>query len=60
MILTKKEIAELFKVSQQTVDRWIKKGMPVIKIPGSNQRFDKEEVIAWMKTFEKTTKHNDA
>ncbi len=47
-LLNKKEIAELLKVHPNTIDNHRKKGMPCI-VSGRIIRFDKKEVINWMK-----------
>ena len=46
--LTKKEIAKLLKVSEVTVDRWRKEGMPSIKVKRI-VLFDQAEVEQWLK-----------
>jgi len=48
-VLTKKELAEILKVTVVTVDRQMKKGMPYMKLSGGSVRFDLEEVKQWMK-----------
>lgn len=53
-LLTKKEIAKFLKVSEPTIDRWRKKGMPFIKT-GKLVRFNREEVLKW---FEKNNSEN--
>lgn len=45
-LLTKKEIAKFLKVSEPTIDRWRKKGMPSIKT-GRLVRFNREDVLKW-------------
>ena len=47
-MLTKKELAEELKISIPTIDRQLKLGMPHVKI-GKAVRFEKEEVIRWLK-----------
>lgn len=46
-ILTKKEVAQWLKVSEPTIDRWRKQGLPSIK---TNRlvRFNLEEVSKWL------------
>jgi excisionase family DNA binding protein len=46
--LTKGELAKLLKVSEVTVDRWRKEGLPCIKIK-RKVLFDQEEVQRWLK-----------
>ena len=54
-MLTKKEFAELLNVHYNTVDKLIKKGMPVLKV-GSLIRIEKEEAIKWMNEYENKPK----
>jgi excisionase family DNA binding protein len=50
MYLTKKEVAELLKVSEKTIERWIKNNnMPHSRV-GNTLRFDQEEVESWFKS----------
>lgn len=51
-VITKEELATFLKVTQRTIDRLRKEGMPFFKV-GTNIRFDKEEVIKWLKENEK-------
>lgn len=48
-ILDTEEIAELLKVSRQKISNLIDEGMPKILI-GKVYRFDKDEVIDWLKS----------
>lgn len=50
--LTKKEIAKLLKVSEVTIDRWRKEGMPSIKVKRV-VLFDQTEVEQWLKRHSK-------
>lgn len=45
--LTKTEIAKLLKVSESTIDRWRKEGMPSIKIQ-RKVLFNQDEVEQWL------------
>lgn len=47
-MLDRKGVAELLKVHVNTVDNLVKKGMPSYKI-GKSRRFDKDEIINWVK-----------
>ena len=47
-MLTRKEVAQLLNVHVGTVDRYVKRGMPHIKVAGA-VRFIKEDVINWLK-----------
>ena len=47
-MVTKSEFAEIMKVHLNTVDKWIKNGMPVIK-QGMVIRIDENDAIAWLK-----------
>lgn len=51
-VMTKEELATFLKVTQRTIDRLRKEGMPFFKV-GTNIRFDKEEVLNWLKENEK-------
>ncbi len=51
-LLTKKELSEMLKVSEATIDRWRKKGMPYIKT-GKLVRFRIDLVMDWFKESEK-------
>lgn len=44
----KKELAELLKVSQTTINRLLIKGLPHIKV-GGQVRFEFSEVLLWIK-----------
>ena len=46
--ITLKELAQIFKISRATIDRWRKEGMPFYKI-GNGVRFLEPEVSAWIK-----------
>lgn len=46
-ILTTNELAELLKVSRNTINSWRKKGMPFLK-GDTAIRFDKEAVTKWL------------
>lgn len=47
-LLTKKELAEVLKISEVSVNRYLTQGMPHIKV-GRNVRFQLEEVLEWFK-----------
>lgn len=46
-MLTKKELAEILKVSVPTIDRYMKSGMPYMKLATGKVRFEIEEVKRW-------------
>lgn len=48
--LSKKQISELFRVHINTIDGWIKGGLPYRK-DGREYRFDLADVIAWHHSF---------
>lgn len=52
MIMTKKEIAQLLKLSTSTISRMMLKGMPYVKFEKA-VRFDSDEVLAWAKSIHK-------
>jgi excisionase family DNA binding protein len=45
--LTKKELSQLLRVHETTVDRWRKEGMPFIKVT-KKVLFDKVKVQEWL------------
>lgn len=45
--LNKKQACEYLGVSNNTLDSWIKKGLPVIRI-GKTVRFNKNKLYNWM------------
>jgi DNA-binding transcriptional MerR regulator len=47
-ILTKKELSKLLKVTERTIDRLRKEGLPWFYV-ASDIRFYKEEVLTWLK-----------
>lgn len=49
MLLTSKEIQEFLKISHVTLDKFLKKGLPVVKV-GNLNRFEKEDVLDWFKS----------
>jgi len=49
---TTKEVAQHFKVSEQTVRRWTKEGCPFIT-PGRKLIFDIEKVKEWLERGKK-------
>lgn len=46
-ILTREELAKLLKVTERTIDRLRKEGLPWYRV-GANVRFDKEKVLKWL------------
>lgn len=46
-ILTREELAKFLKVTERTIDRLRKEGMPWYKV-GVNVRFNKEKVLQWL------------
>lgn len=47
-MLTRKELAAVLKVHVNTIDRYVKAGMPVVKKVGA-VRFDIDAVMCWLK-----------
>ncbi len=46
-MLTKKELAETLKVSVPSIERYMKAGMPYLKMANGSVRFEIEEVKKW-------------
>lgn len=46
-LLTLQELADWFKISRATIDRWRKEGMPCVKL-GRGVRFEKQKVLMWI------------
>ena len=46
-MLTKKELSEILKVTIPTIDRYMKAGMPYLKLSNGSVRFEIEEVKKW-------------
>lgn len=46
--LNKQQACNYIGVSNNTLDSWIKKGLPIIRI-GKTVRFDKNEINRWLK-----------
>lgn len=51
--LNKKQTCDYLMISNNTLDSWIRQGLPIIKI-GKSIRFDKNAVDTWIKTIAKT------
>jgi len=45
--LTKTEIAKILKVSETTIDRWRKEGMPAVKVL-RKVLFNEKDVLKWL------------
>ena len=48
-MLSKKDLSKLLKVTERTINRYMEKGMPFIKLPTGTIRFTEEEVMKWLK-----------
>jgi len=46
-MINKKELAEILKVSVPTVERYMRSGMPYMKLATGSVRFEIEEVKKW-------------
>ncbi|MSB11701.1 helix-turn-helix domain-containing protein [Finegoldia sp. BIOML-A1] len=53
IFLNKKETCNYLKISNNTLDEWILKGLPVIRI-GKIVRFKINDINNWMSEFENT------
>ncbi|AYJ44392.1 helix-turn-helix domain-containing protein [Enterococcus casseliflavus] len=51
--MNKKQTCHYLQISNNTLDSWIKQGLPIIKVNGST-RFDKISIDKWLKQLEKT------
>lgn len=51
--MNKKQTCHYLQISNNTLDSWIRKGLPIIKINGST-RFDKVSVDKWLNHLEKS------
>lgn len=51
-IFTREQLAKFLQVTERTIDRLRKEGMPFFKI-GTNIRFEKEAVLKWLKENDK-------
>jgi len=51
-MVNKKELSEFLRVSQITIERLMKKGLPHYKLPNGTVRFETEEVKEWLKKGE--------
>lgn len=49
--LNKKQTCQYLGISNNTLDIWIRKGLPFIRI-GNTMRFDKESIRRWMTQLE--------
>ena len=51
-MIDKKEMAKILGVLKRTLERYILKGLPYIRLPSGRLRFDEKEVIDWIKNKE--------
>ncbi len=56
-IMTKKQLAEYLQVTERTIDRMRKEGLPCFKV-ATNIRFNKQKVIEWLEKFKDATEKN--
>lgn len=47
-MITRKQLAEKLNVSERTIDRYRKLGMPANVTPTGSVRFDEDKVMAWL------------
>lgn len=52
--MNKKKTCHYLQISNNTLDSWIKQGLPIIKINGST-RFDKITIDKWLNQLEKSS-----
>ena len=46
-LLTVNELSDYFKVSRDTVYKWIRQGMPYQELPNGHKRFYIMDVVDW-------------
>ena len=51
-LMTRRETAEHFRVSVATVDRWVRRGAPFLRV-GCVKRFDRDALRAWLDSGER-------
>lgn len=56
--LTIEDIAEMLQVTRTTIYNLKKRGLPFIKL-GKNVRFDKDEVVEWVRSQQTSTIHKE-
>jgi excisionase family DNA binding protein len=47
-LMDMKQMTDLFRVSKQTIRRWIKSGMPCLRPSGGVSRFRLNDVMDWV------------
>ena len=61
-MMTMTELANWLQVSQKTIQRWIKAGVPVTNVGGGKRpdwRFDRKEVRTWLEVRGKESSGDD-
>ena len=48
MLLTKKELATELKISIPSIDNYMKKGLPYLKVGERSVRFELDKVMRWV------------
>ena len=51
-----KETAEAWNVSESTVNKWIKKGLPVVELDGMNKYIVTRSLLDWLRSNEESSK----
>lgn len=51
-----KDTAKAQNVSESTVDKWIKKGLPVVELDGMNKYIVTRSVLDWLRSNEESNK----
>lgn len=46
-LITTKQLCEELDVTRQTVQRWVKRGIPYVKVGLQQNKFDIEAVMKW-------------
>jgi len=55
-LLKVKDLCELFGISSSTVRRWVKEGMPCVRVGTRILRFREPDVVEWVMSNKKADK----